>query len=189
MEYINNQTRRIRVGEFEGWIKLLSTSVSIKIIRKGVVLKEKIWVRNDDPHIKWEAVVEEYFDCWWVLLYFTNHPFWISTGDLMDVRWLGWGKITNTPEKLLWSIRSKILCHIIVNNLRGRVWRKKIFLCDVIVISVWRHHQNMMSTRIEIWENHKKKNRKSGENCLMMVDPSIFVFSWALSEENSIIDI
>ena len=64
MEYINNQTRRIRVGEFEGWIKLLSTSVSIKIIRKGVVLKEKIWVRNDDPHIKWEAVVEEYFDCW-----------------------------------------------------------------------------------------------------------------------------
>ena len=64
MEYINNETRRIRVGEFVGWIKLSSTSVSIEIIRKGVVWKHKIWVRNDDPLINWEAVVEEYFDCW-----------------------------------------------------------------------------------------------------------------------------
>ena len=56
-------------------------------------------------------------------------------GDLMDVRWLGWGKITHSPEKLLWSMWSKILWYNRKTTLVGAIDRKKSH-----VASLWRQY-------------------------------------------------
>ena len=105
----------------------------------------------------------------------------------MVVRWLGGGKITHRPEKSLWWTWSKILWHNHKSTLVGTNDAKKSH-----VTSSWRQYDVIIQKTYP----RGRKSGKSGKNNfgrknyrLMIIDPSFFVFLWALSGKIHIIDI